>query len=67
MVRSLAEQNVVFMTLLRALCEQKQMKHTHTISKDKKEVWNVLLLFYYKVIFTFLYNLLLSSSQIIST
>ncbi|KFM58666.1 TBC1 domain family member 4, partial [Stegodyphus mimosarum] len=36
-VRSLAEQNIVFMTLLRALCEQKQMKHTHTVSKDRKE------------------------------
>ncbi|GIX69489.1 TBC1 domain family member 1 [Caerostris darwini] len=36
-VRSLAEQNIVFMTLLRALCEQKQMKHTHSVSKDHKE------------------------------
>ncbi|GFY46527.1 TBC1 domain family member 1 [Trichonephila inaurata madagascariensis] len=36
-VRSLAEQNIVFMTLLRALCEQKQMKHTHTVSKEHKE------------------------------
>ncbi|GFR24549.1 TBC1 domain family member 1 [Trichonephila clavata] len=36
-VRSLAEQNIVFMTLLRALCEQKQMKHTHTVTKEHKE------------------------------
>ncbi|CAL1265315.1 unnamed protein product [Larinioides sclopetarius] len=36
-VRSLAEQNIVFMTLLRALCEQKQMKHTHSVSKEHKE------------------------------